>query len=91
MPRKTAPKGLPTPKQILDFIQQSGQPVRVGRGEGSRGVGLPQEGPQLRVLVEALLVRHHATPFVCLFMSTIGPDLSVSSVISVRHFLRRSP
>lgn len=38
MPRKPATTGLPSPKQILDFIQQSGQPA--GKREIARAFGL---------------------------------------------------
>ncbi|WP_426267725.1 ribonuclease R [Sphingomonas sp. LHG3443-2] len=38
MPRKPASTGLPSPKQILDFIQQSGQPA--GKREIARAFGL---------------------------------------------------
>src|SRR3712207_3650725 len=38
MPRKTAPVGLPSRQQILDFIQQSDQPA--GKREIARAFGL---------------------------------------------------
>lgn len=50
MPRKTAPKGLPTPKQILDFIQQSGQPA--GKREIARAFGLHGHD---KIMLKALL------------------------------------
>ncbi|GAA4006549.1 ribonuclease R [Sphingomonas humi] len=50
MPRKPAPKGLPTPKQILDFIQQSGQPA--GKREIARAFGLNGHD---KIMLKALL------------------------------------
>ena len=51
MPRQTRPaKGLPSPKQILDFIAQSGQPA--GKREIARAFGL---SPHEKILLKALL------------------------------------
>ncbi|GAA4019674.1 ribonuclease R [Sphingomonas swuensis] len=50
MPRTPAPKGLPTPRQILDFIQQSGQPA--GKREIARAFGLHGHN---KILLKALL------------------------------------
>jgi ribonuclease R len=49
MPRKT-PKGLPTRQQILDFIEQSGQPA--GKREMARAFGLHGHD---KILLKALL------------------------------------
>ena len=49
MPRKT-PKGLPTRQQILDFIEQSGQPA--GKREIARAFGLHSHD---KILLKALL------------------------------------
>ena len=51
MPRQTRPpKGLPSPKQILEFIAQSGQPA--GKREIARAFGL---SPHEKILLKALL------------------------------------
>ncbi|GAA4025599.1 ribonuclease R [Sphingomonas rosea] len=50
MPRKPAQSGLPTPKQILDFIQQSGQPA--GKREIARAFGLNGHD---KIMLKALL------------------------------------
>ncbi|MEA1073204.1 VacB/RNase II family 3'-5' exoribonuclease [Sphingomonas sp. LY160] len=49
MPRKSAP-GLPTPKQILEFIEQSGQPA--GKREIARAFGLHGHD---KIMLKALL------------------------------------
>jgi ribonuclease R len=50
MPRKTLPTGLPTPQQILDFIQSSGQPA--GKREIARAFGLHGHD---KIMLKALL------------------------------------
>ena len=49
MPRKPS-QGLPTPKQVLDFIERSGQPA--GKREIARAFGL---GGHEKILLKALL------------------------------------
>ncbi len=50
MPRKTAPVGLPSRQQILDFVSQSGQPA--GKREIARAFGLHGHD---KILLKALL------------------------------------